>query len=260
MAGAEMASGSSPTLSIVDRVATITLARPQVANRLELEDLKVLRAHLDEVNARTEVLVLRLTASGRSFCAGFNITQVGASGGDAGVRFEELADAIEQARPVTVAALQGGVYGGASDLALACDFRLGAIGCELVVPAARLGLHYYRGGLERYVALLGPSVTRRVMLFAEKFDGPAMLAHGMIDRLLPSPEALAEELEAFSRTLAGMAPLSLLGMKKHIARIARGCLDPGDIAHDIAAAQASQDLLEGAQAWQHKRAPIFHGR
>ena len=71
---------------------------------------------------------------------------------------------LEMARPVTVAALHGGVYGGATDLALACDFRVGAHGIDMFMPAARLGLHYYRSGLERYVSRLGLDNAKRLFL------------------------------------------------------------------------------------------------
>ncbi len=57
-----------------------------------------------------------------------------------------------------------------------------------------------------------------------------------------------------------MAPLALLGMKKHMNRIARGELDAGELAQDIAVADASDDLREGALAWREKRAPRFTGR
>ena len=117
--------GQAPHLAIEDRIATITLRRPAVANRLELEDLQTLQAQVDEVDARRAVLVLRLVAEGRHFCSGFDIGQVGGGANDAAQRFEALAGALEQARPVTIAAIQGGVYGGATDLALACDFRIG---------------------------------------------------------------------------------------------------------------------------------------
>jgi enoyl-CoA hydratase/carnithine racemase len=264
-----------------------------VANRLELEDLAALQEHLAAVNARPEVLVLRLTATGRHFCSGFNISRIGAGSGagpnedDAGARFEALADALEQARPVTIAALQGGVYGGAGDLALACDFRYGTPACELRVPAAQLGLHYYRGGLQRYVARLGLQAAKRVMLTAETFDAPALLACGLLDRVVTTTDgqadaptilpvnpsanlpadahtaALMTAVDTLSATLAGMAPLALLGMKKHLNRMARGPLgadDLADIAADIARAAASDDLREGTQAWQDKRRPVFHGR
>ncbi|NML44728.1 enoyl-CoA hydratase/isomerase family protein [Ramlibacter sp. G-1-2-2] len=260
MAGVERDPGGVPTLQIEGRIATIALQRPAQANRLEPEDLHALLAHIDAVDARPEVLVLRLVASGRSFCAGFNLNRMAGEGGEAGRLFEQLADAIEATRPVTIAALQGGVYGGATDLALACDFRLGAAGCEWQVPAARLGLHYYRGGLERYVALLGPDLTRRVMLLAERFDGPAMLAAGMLHRLLADPQELVRELDRMSAELAAMGPLALLPMKRHISAMARGRLDAGRIAQDIARAQASEDLREGSRAWQEKRPARFHGR
>jgi enoyl-CoA hydratase/carnithine racemase len=60
------------------------------------------------------------------------------------VNFEAVVDALEEARPVTVAVLHGSVYGGGTDLALACDFRLGAQGIDMFMPAARLGLHFYQ--------------------------------------------------------------------------------------------------------------------
>lgn len=266
MAGADLAPGllaGLPALAIDGRIATITLRRPQVANRLELEDLAALAEHLATVNACEEVLVLRLQAEGRHFCSGFNIGRVqGADAAAAGARFEALSDAIENARPVTVAVLQGGVYGGATDLALACDFRLGTPASEWWVPAARLGLHYYRGGLARYVSRLGLQTARRVMLVAETFDAPAMLAAGMLDRVLPAAE-LADEVASFCANLAGLAPLALLGMKRSLNRLAAGPLDAAaeaEIAAAIARAAASEDLQEGAAAWAARRAPVFRGR
>jgi enoyl-CoA hydratase/carnithine racemase len=158
-----------------------------------------------------------------------------------------------------VAAIQGGVYGGATDLALACDFRLGTPASEWRVPAARLGLHYYLGGLERYVARLGLQTAKRVMLTAETFDAPAMLAAGMLDRVVPAAE-LADEVDAFCTQLAGLAPLALLAMKKNLNHLARGTLDAAEAAADIACAGASEDLREGSRAWAEKRAPVFQGR
>ena len=66
-----------------------------------------------------------------------------------------MANALEDARPVTLALIQGGVYGGGTDLALACDFRFGTPEADMFMPAARLGLHFYPRGLERYVSRLG---------------------------------------------------------------------------------------------------------
>jgi enoyl-CoA hydratase/carnithine racemase len=254
-------SGHPPALAIDGKVATITLRRPDTGNRLELDDLALLREQVGQVNAAREVLVLRLVGEGRHFCSGFNIGQIGEGGdGEAGRRFEALADAVEQARPVTIAVLHGGVYGGATDLALACDFRFGCVSTEMFVPAARLGLLFYRGGLERYVARLGLGVAKRVLLAGEKLDAQAMRDCGYLDRLETSLDALQKAVDETTATLAASAPLALLGMKKHLDRIARGTLDAGDIARDIAASDASDDLREGVLARQEKRTPVFRGR
>lgn len=246
-----------PALQIDGPLARITLRRSHVANRLELQDLQTLGAQLREVNANAAVRVLLLQAEGKHFCSGFNIDAV--PGVDAGALFEELTNAWENARPVTVAAIQGGVYGGATDLALACDFRLGVPSCEMFVPAARLGLHFYRGGLERYVNRLGVGVAKRVLLACETLDARAMRDCGFLDQLLPDRAALQAAAEALCTRLAGYAPLALAAMKQHLNAIASGRLDVAQLQSDIGASNASQDLAEGVRAWQEKRAPQFRG-
>lgn len=250
--------GLSPLLEIDGALARITLRRPRLANRLEIADLQTLRGQLDRINAEAAVRVLVLAAEGRHFCSGFNINA--APGVDAGALFEQLTDDWEAARPITIAAIRGGIYGGATDLALACDFRLGVPSCEMFVPAARLGLHFYRGGLERYVTRLGLSAAKRVLLAGETLDADAMLDCGFLEQLLPDAAALDRAVEALVAELLAMAPLALLGMKAHLNAIARGQLDHAALRADIARANASADLAEGLAAWQAKRTPKFAGR
>ena len=249
--------GLAPALEIDGALARITLRRPHLANRLELADLQTLRSQLDELNRSQEVRVLLLAAQGKHFCSGFNIHA--APGVDAGALFEALSDDWEAARPVTVAAIQGGIYGGATDLALACDFRLGTKACEMFVPAARLGLHFYRGGMQRYVTRLGLSWAKRVLLAGETLDAQAMLSSGFLDRLVPDAAALDAAVKVLLEQLLGMAPLALLGMKKHLNAIARERLDEAGLRADLARANVSSDLAEGLAAWAEKRKPQFRG-
>ena len=250
--------GLIPSLHIEGALARITLRRPRVANRLELEDLQTLRHQLDEINHRPEVRVLLLAAEGQHFCSGFNIHA--APGVDAGALFEELADDWEAARPVTVAAIHGGIYGGATDLALACDFRLGTRNCEMFVPAARLGLHFYRGGMQRYVTRLGLSWAKRVLLAGETLDAETMHRSGFLDRLAPDAAGLGAAVDKLLQDLLGMAPLALLGMKRHLNAIARNALEESALRTDLQQANASRDLAEGLAAWSEKRSPKFEGR
>jgi len=163
-------SGQAPLLEVGAGVARITLRRPRQANRLTVDDLDTLRGFIDEVSANAAVRVLVLAGEGKHFCSGFDLGALVTV--DAGARFGELADALEAARPITIARLHGGVYGGAADLALACDFRLGAPGVDMFVPAARVGLHFYAGGLRRFVERLGLATAKQVMRPAARWRRP----------------------------------------------------------------------------------------
>ena len=244
-----------PELTIDGAVARITLRRPGQANRLEPDDLGAIAAYIEEVNAKPEVLVLVLQADGKYFSSGYDIGRIGAA---RDVPFDEVVNALEDARPVTLALMQGSVYGGATDFALACDFRLGVPGMDMFMPAARLGLHFYRRGLERYVTRLGLDNAKRLFLTAERIDAQELKAIGFLTHLVPAAE-LAAAGQHLAATLAGMAPIPLVGMKKHLNHIARGTLDAEALQRDMARAADSADLREGQRAWAEKRPPRFTG-
>ena len=246
-----------PSLEVSGRLATLTLRRPKAANRLDPEDLQAIIEHAATVSANREVLVLQVRGEGKYFCSGYNIGKL--VGTEVGPSFEDMVNAVEDARPITIAVVHGGVYGGATDLALACDFRIGSDATEMFMPAARLGLHYYRRGLERYVSRLGIDTAKRLFLTAERLDAQRMRDYGFLTDLVPAAE-LDAAVDRLTTTLCGMAPLAILGMKKHLNRIARGALDADELASDIAAVDASQDKIEGGAAWAAKRPPKFTGR
>lgn len=248
-----------PTLHIEGHTAIMTLRRPRAANKLTAEDLPQIRSHVKSVNDDSNVLVLVIRSEGKHFCSGFDISEIASSSQVEGSSFGEMVDAVEACRPVTIASVQGGVYGGATDLVLACDFRLGCEATEMFMPAARLGLHYYQSGMERYVSRLGIDTAKRLFLTAEKLDAHAMRACGFLTHLFDR-SALDDEVQRLSTTLGAMAPIPLLGMKKHLNQIARGTADAYAIRADVERSVASDDLNEGGRAWQEKRQPVFKGR
>ncbi len=251
---------TTPELSIDQRVATITLRRPGQANRLEPADLNTIAAHIEVVNQRSEVLVLRFKSTGKYFCSGFDISQIATAGGSTqSIAFDALVDAVEDCRAVTIAVIQGGVYGGATDLALACDFRVGTPDVDMFMPAARLGLHFYQRGLERYVSRLGVDTAKRLFLTAQKIGAEEMRDCGFLTELVPT-DHLESAVDALTTTLAGMAPLAVLGMKRHLNATARNQLNLEALQADIAQAANSKDIREGATAWTERRAPVFTGR
>lgn len=248
-----------PRLEIDGARATICLERPTHLNRLHRDDLVALQQHFEQLAADPALRVLVLTARGRVFCAGYHLGELASGSATDDPRlFERTVDALERLPLPTVCALNGSVYGGATDLALACDFRVGVQGMELRMPAARLGLHYYPSGLQRYVWRLGLAAAKRLFLLAETVDADELLAIGYLDRL-SEPHALEETVDSLVDALAANAPLALAGMKRSLDEIARSAVDVEAIREREARCAASLDLREGIAAWQQRRAPRFTG-
>lgn len=252
-----------PVLHIEDGVATITLNRPQHRNRLEDGDLLTLLEHIAAVNADTTVRALVLTALPNQprpvFSAGYHLGAFRDDGETGPMPFETVPDALASARPITLCALPGSVYGGATDLALACDFRFGVEGMELRMPAGALGLHYYPSGMQRYVARLGLGVARKLFLLAETVPDRDLLALGFLDKLLPTGE-LPGAVLAWCNQVRAMGPLAVQGMKQTLNEIALGWDQPALWREREAMTKASADFAEGRAAFAERRAPQFVGR
>jgi len=253
---------SEPVLTLDGPRATIRLNRPRLLNRLQASDLSALMALFDRIEAIPDIRVLVLTGTGRAFCAGFDLGTVAArahSDADeqsAGSAFEAVADRLEDLAVPTICRLNGGVYGGATDLALACDFRIGVETCEMFMPAARLGLHYYKSGISRYVSRLGVNAAKQLFLTAQKIDAADMLRIGYLTALVPAAQ-LDAEVDALAATLAGNAPVAMRGMKRTINEIAHGKLDEAAADRRQRDSMRSDEIKEGVAAYKEKRKPRF---
>ena len=255
------ASGS-PRLAVgADGVAVLTLRRPQHLNRLHGEDLQALQDHFEALRRHPTARVLVLTGEGRAFCAGFHLGELGAAEGPAvgPQAFERTVDALEALPLPTVARLNGSVYGGATDLALACDFRIGVQGMELRMPAARLGLHYYPSGLRRFVTRLGVGPAKRLFLLGEAVDDATLSAIGYLDECV-APADLDAAVQRVVDALAAGAPLAVRGMKASLDEIAGGRADLAALGAREAECVASADLREGLAAFAERRPARFRGR
>src|ERR1700722_770616 len=259
----EAGASTIPIVTIAEGRATIRLNRPREHNRLEPDDLAVLRETFTRIDQDASVRVLVLTGTGKSFSSGYHIgalleRHAGKAAGNADDTFETVVNRLEALRVPTIAALQGSVYGGATDLALACDFRIGVEGMRMLMPAARLGIIYYPAGIERYVSRLGVAAAKRLFLTAEPIEAEEMRRIGYLDEVVPADELVAR-VDALVATLAAHAPLALAGLKRAINETAAGRLDRDELAKARACSSASEDHAEALKAWSEKRKPVFKG-
>ena len=130
----------------------------------------------------------------------------------------------------------------------------------MFMPAGKLGLHYYASGLERFVAKLGVDAAKRLFLAGERLGAAEMKAIGYLTHLARDDDALEACVAATAQACASMAPLALLGMKRHLDAIAAGRGDAAAIDADVQRTLDSDDLREGLAAWRGKSAPVFRGR
>jgi enoyl-CoA hydratase len=255
------AAASAPVLALDGARATIRLNRPRHLNRLQPEDLDALINLFDRIEADPAIRVLVLTGTGRAFSAGYDLGSIAERAANtqeqtAGSAFEIVVNRLEDLAVPTICRINGGVYGGSTDLALACDFRIGVDSGEMFMPAARLGLHYYKSGIRRYVSRLGLDNAKKLFLTAEKIGAAEMLRIGYLTAMVPT-EALDEEVDRLATILAGNAPLAMRGMKRAINEFARGRLDEEAADRRHRDSMRSAEIKEGIKAFSEKRPPKF---
>jgi enoyl-CoA hydratase len=258
----EAGAASTPLLELDGARATIRLNRPKHLNRLQPDDLDALLELFDRIEADPAIRVLVLTGTGRAFSAGYDLNSVAERASSAveqqsaGSAFEVVVNRLEDLGVPTICRLNGGVYGGSTDLALACDFRIGIEGCEMFMPAARLGLHYYKSGIRRYVSRLGVDNAKKLFMTAQKIDATEMLGIGYLTALV-SADAFDAEVDKLATILAGNAPLAMAGMKRAINEFARGELDEAAADQRHRDSMRGAEIKEGIKAFAEKRPPKF---
>ena len=217
-----MSNASSPTLAIADGVATLRFCRPEEHNRIDPDDLPILMRHFERVVAQPGVRVLVVTGSGeKTFSSGYTVHAIREHLDD---RLEKLLDTLESLPLPVVCALNGSAYGGAVDLALCCDFRIGVRGSRMFMPAAKFGLHYYPGGLRRYVTRLGLNAAKKLFLTAQTVGDEEMLRIGFLTELVDRAQFDAT-VQAYVKAILECEPNVVASMKKFLNQTAEGAID-----------------------------------
>ncbi|MFZ9406771.1 MAG: enoyl-CoA hydratase/isomerase family protein [Burkholderiaceae bacterium] len=240
------AAETPPLLELSGACARIILNRPGQHNRIDPDDIPVLQAHLDAAEADADIRVVVFTGRGpKTFSSGYTLQAIRAT--MTGRQFEGLLDRIEALPLPTIAAIHGGVYGGATDLALCCDLRVGVTTSRMFMPAAKFGLHYYPGGMRRYVERLGLTAATRLFLSADTLQADEMLRIGFLTQCV-APDALESTVQHLVGLFAANEPGAMAAMKRSLAELARNAADRSAIEQRYLDSLQSQALADRLKA------------
>jgi len=238
-------------LELRDRVATVTLRRPEKRNALDTRACLDLAAALDDALAGG-ARCLVLAGEGSNFCSGADLRTV-----EDDEFVPTLYRTLRQLQDVpvcTIAAVHGPALGAGTQLAIACDLRVVAPDARFGIPAAKLGLMTDHWTAQRLALLAGAGPARAVLLACEELDAETSLRLGLANRSgdLDAARAWADEISR-------LAPLTIAGHKLALNRL-EPTLDDPEVTAAFARAWASDDLAEGQAARREKRAPNFQGK
>lgn len=256
---------------IRERVAVITLNRPQARNSLSDNLTPALRRMIRQCGEDPTVGALLITGAGDAFCAGGDVKGMAASDGqplaiDAAIHRQRVNQRATAGRlytmpKPTIASLPGAAAGAGLGLALACDLRIMASTAVLTTAFARVGFSGDYGGTFFLTRLVGSAKARELYYLSERVGAEEALRLGLTNWVC-APEELAARTQEIARRLAAGPTVAYRYMKENLNRAANGelhdCLDL-EATHHVHCA-ATEDHREATKAFVEKREPVFKGR
>ena len=262
-----MSTTSLVLTEIRDAVGVVTLDHPQQRNALSRELVDgIVAALADFGRRRVRVVVLRAAAGSKVWSAGHDVNELPDTrrdplGWDDPLRY--LVRAIEEFPAPVIALIEGGVWGGACEVVLACDLIIAVPSATFAVTPARLGVPYNVSGMLTFLNACSLRIVKEMVFTAKPISAERAESLGIINYMVP-----AEEIEAFTmamaRDITDNAPLSISVMKEQLRMLAG--------AHPMSPRRFervqglrrivydSDDYEEGIRAFKEKRRPRFSGR
>lgn len=249
-------------LSVADRVATLSLNRPDKRNALDQSMWEAMPGLVAAALARDDVRLLVLASAVPGvFCAGADIAEFARASADVGWRARNQAairatqKALATAAKPVISCIDGDCIGGGCGLALACDLRIASPASRFGITPARLGLVYPLHDTKLLVDLVGPAWARRLLLTGTLIDAETAHRIGLVTELADDPAAATAALAAQLLAVSGD---SQRWVKATVRRILDGATD--DDSQSMAlfdAAFTGPDFAEGVAAFLERRTPRF---
>jgi enoyl-CoA hydratase/carnithine racemase len=260
--------------AIRDRVAIITLNRPEARNSLSDHLTPALRAMIKTCGENPDVGVLLITGAGTAFCSGGDVKGMGANRdrkkqdmpydekvADLQERQRLLTGALVSVRKPTIAALPGPAAGAGLAIAMACDIRIAAESAFVSTGYLRVGLSGDYGIAWLLTRLVGTARARELMFTAEKVDAARCERIGLFNRVVPDAK-LQEEAFALAKSLAEGPTIALRYMKDNLdeALLFDFATARDHEAERLIRTTMTADHREAVQAFIEKRKAVFKGK
>jgi len=250
--------------TVSDRIATITINRPDKLNALSAAVIHELGVAIDLANGDPDVGGIILTGAGRAFVAGADISELagqtplqGVARARAGQR---VFDRFERSPKPVIAAVNGFALGGGCELAMACHLRIAGESAKFGQPEVKLGIIPGYGGTQRLPRLVGTGRALQLLMTAEIIDATEAVRIGLANLVVPSAELLPRTIAMLSTMLAN-GPLAISACIDAVVRGQDMSLSDA-LAYEAShfgTLSATSDKHEGMQAFLAKRPPVFRG-
>ena len=253
---------------IRDRIATITLNRPERLNAFDAEMLDDWVEALQDARTNDDVQVVVLTGAGRAFCSGGDVGNMKERSAAAPLQHKRWLEnvhrvplAMEALDKPTIAALNGAAVGAGLDMALMCDLRFAAEGARFSEGYVKVGLIPGDGGSFFLPRLVGPAKALELLWTGDFFDAQQALRLGIVNRVVP-PEELMPTVYAFAERLANGPTVAIRTIKRMVyAGLRMDLRSHLDLtSSNMSFIRFTEDHQEGVQAFADKRPPEFKGR
>jgi enoyl-CoA hydratase len=248
-----------------NRVAIITINRPEKRNALNIQTREEGAAALDELREDPSVGVVVITGAGdKAFVAGADIAEF--AGRTAITQREvmlgrSLFTAIDSFPKPVIAMVNGYCLGGGCELALACDLRIASEAASFGQPEINLGIIPGGGGTQRLTRLVGEGKAMELILTGDIIDARTAFNLGLVNMVVPAADLEAKTMEIANR-IGEKSPIALRMAKEAVKLASRSNLDEG-LRREVdlfALCFSSEDKDEGVQAFLEKRKPAFKGK
>ena len=253
-------SASAPTLRLTaaDRIATITLSRPDTRNAVNERMAQELRDACERIRQDDDIRVAILTGEGAAFCVGADVDGETLAPDD--LARLKAADAIAAIEKPTIALINGDALDQGLELALACDIRIGASHAKFGLTQVDSGIIPWDGGTQRLTRLIGQSRAMQLILTSSVIDAAEALNIGLLNHATERAEA-AECAANLAAAIAAHAPIAARYLKETLLKgadmtLAQGLALEADLSVIL---QSTADRAEGIASFLHRRPPHYRG-